>query len=185
MINPEINNRTTGFLILLLLILALHCLKPLLSYSGTRRGPCEGHLFIEIAGDIKFPGIYLFSQQANLKELIERAGGLSFETRISKSSKDITLPSGVKVIVQSDGKGNEISQLDMSAFYKFTLGIPLSLNVESEKGLTAIPGIGPELAGVIVRERSKRGGFKSLDEVMCINGIGNKLLIKIRPYLKL
>ena len=73
----------------------------------------------------------------------------------------------------------------MSAFYKFTLGIPLSLNEESEEGLTAIPGIGPGLAGVIVNERNKRGGFKDLDEIKTIYGIGEKVYKKIAPYIRL
>jgi len=59
------------------------------------------------------------------------------------------------------------------------------LNKESEEGLTSIPGIGPELAKSIVRARSERGGFKSLDEIVSIRGISNKLFKRIRPLLTL
>ena len=72
---------------------------------------------------------------------------------------------------------------EMSAFYKTTLGIPIYLNSESEMGLTAIPGIGLGLAKAIVEERTKRGGFKSLDELLSVNGIGEKLYRKVTPYL--
>jgi competence protein ComEA len=71
----------------------------------------------------------------------------------------------------------------MSAFYKITLGIPISLNKESETGLTAIPGIGPGLAKAIVRERSERGGFQHLRDVLSVKGIGPKLYEKIKPYV--
>ncbi len=74
---------------------------------------------------------------------------------------------------------------EMSAFYKTTLGIPICLNSESEMGLTALPGIGLGLAKAIVEERTKRGGFKSLGELLSINGIGEKLYGKITPYLTL
>lgn len=99
--------------------------------------------------------------------------------------KDINLSSGVKLIIQCTGEGCRLTQSEMSAFYKITLGIPISLNRESEEGLTAIPGIGPGLGKAIVQGRSKRGGFKSLDEIVLINGIGSTLYTKIRHYLSL
>jgi competence protein ComEA len=71
----------------------------------------------------------------------------------------------------------------MSAFSKLTLGIPLSLNRENEEGLTAIPGIGPAIARAIVAERTARKGFKSLDELLSVPGIGPKVYTRIAPYL--
>lgn len=73
----------------------------------------------------------------------------------------------------------------MSAFYKITLGIPISLNNESVNGLTAIPGIGPRIASSIVRERAKREGFQQMDEILSIPGIGPKLYRKAARYLTL
>jgi competence protein ComEA len=73
--------------------------------------------------------------------------------------------------------------MEMSAFSKMTFGLPISLNRENEVGLTALPGIGNSLARAIVKERQNRGGFKNLDELRDIKGIGKKLLEKIRPFL--
>ena len=73
----------------------------------------------------------------------------------------------------------------MSAFYKITLGIPISLNRESLEGLTAVPGIGPRIGGAIVRERAKRGNFKRLDEILSIPGIGPTFYRKVTRYLVL
>jgi competence protein ComEA len=75
--------------------------------------------------------------------------------------------------------------MEMSAFSKLTLGLPISLNRENEVGLTALPGIGTSLAHAIVWERQNRGGFKNLDELKDIRGIGKKLLEQIRPFLTL
>ncbi|MGD2125965.1 MAG: helix-hairpin-helix domain-containing protein, partial [Desulfobacteraceae bacterium] len=116
---------------------------------------------------------------------IKTAGGLTHGNISLKASEDFTPRSGIKVTVRSDGKECKVSHSEMSAFYKVTLGIPLSLNRESEEGLTAIPGIGAKLAKAIVVERSKRGGFKDLDEVPEIPGIGRRLYKKIRPYVTL
>ena len=185
MINSAINDRTTGFLILFLILLILQLLKPVLNRSGLHNLPCDGPLFIQIAGDVKFPGVYASCHRVSLKDLIGRAGGLSTDTDYSEVFRGVDFISGAKLTARSDGGGYRFFQSEMSAFYKLTLGIPISLDRESEDGLTAIPGIGPRLARAIVLERERRGGFKSLDDMISVNGIGHKLYKKIRPYLTL
>jgi competence protein ComEA len=185
LINSAINDRTTGFLILFLILLILQFLKPVLNRSGPHSLPCDGPLFIQIAGDIKFPGVYASCHRVSLKDLIGRAGGLSTDTDYSEAFRAVDFISGAKLTVRSDEEGHRFFQSEMSAFYKLTLGIPISLDRESEDGLTAIPGIGPRLARAIVLERKSRGGFKSLADMISVNGIGHKLYKKIRPYLTL
>lgn len=73
----------------------------------------------------------------------------------------------------------------LSAYQKMTLGISLNLNSESTEGLTAIPGIGKSLADRIVKERTKRNGFKDINELMGVSGIGEKTFLKIAPYVTL
>jgi len=185
MINPKINDKNAGFLALLLFLLIIYSLKSVLGSSRTPRPPCEEPVYIQIAGDIKNPGVYPLCPKAGLTELICRAGGLSNNSDHSEAFKDVTFSSGTKVYIRRNGQGFGFSRNEMTAFYKLALGIPVSLNRESENGLKAIPGIGPWLAKAIIRERSKRGGFKRLDELITIDGIGYKLYKKIRPSLKL
>ena len=59
------------------------------------------------------------------------------------------------------------------------------IDMETLEGLTAIPGIGPKLAGAIVREKAERDGFQRPDEILSVRGIGPTLYGKIRPNLVL
>ena len=181
--NPSSNHKTAGVLLLLLTLLVLHFLKPALIPSTPSGSKDEGHFFIQVEGDMKFPAVYAFNCQPNLTQLINRAGGLSSKRVLPEKFKDLTFSSGMKVAIRMEGVETRLYQNEMSAFYKTTLGMPIHLNRESETGLTAIPGIGLGLAKAIVDERSKRGGFKSLDELLSVNGIGEKLYKKITPYL--
>jgi len=95
------------------------------------------------------------------------------------------MTSGQKAVVVSDGIVCLVRLEEMSAHHKISLSIPLSLNRESREGLTAVPGIGFNLAGAIVRERESRGGFKTLDEITSVPGIGKTMYEKIKPYLVL
>jgi comEA protein len=61
---------------------------------------------------------------------------------------------------------------------------PLDLNTATTKQLEALPGIGDHLARSIIASRNARGGrFQSVDELLKIDGIGEKTLEKIRPYV--
>lgn len=64
-----------------------------------------------------------------------------------------------------------------------TLGI-LNLNTATEKQLEKLPAIGEKHARSIIASRNARGGrFKSLDDLLAIDGIGPKTIDAIRPYV--
>jgi competence protein ComEA len=60
---------------------------------------------------------------------------------------------------------------------------PFDLNRASATDLENIPGLGPTLAARIVEERQRQGGFRSLDDLRKVKGIGPATLERIRPFL--
>lgn len=61
---------------------------------------------------------------------------------------------------------------------------PLDLNAATEKQLEALPAVGPKHARSIMASRNARGGqFKSVDQLLEIDGIGAKTVDAIRPYV--
>ena len=61
--------------------------------------------------------------------------------------------------------------------------IRLNLNEVEERHLTLIPGIGPRLAQRIIHYRSKNAGFRNMEELMEVRGIGEKKLRNLERYL--
>lgn len=63
---------------------------------------------------------------------------------------------------------------------------PASVNVNTATldELTALPGIGEKRAQAIIDTRKQKGGFKSVDELTEVKGIGPANLEKLRPYLR-
>ena len=184
-IKSEKRDKTGGLLILLMVVLVCYGLRPVIQRTSgqTLETPCANPVFIEVAGDIRFPGVYTFCHPPVMQELLKRVGKSGSALHGPDSFKIKTFHSGHKIFLRDDGQRSIVSVMEISAYSKMTLGLPISLNRENEVGLTALPGIGKALARMIVLGRQNRDGFKSLDELKDIKGIGEKLLEKIRPYL--
>jgi comEA protein len=59
----------------------------------------------------------------------------------------------------------------------------VNINTATAQQLTVLPGVGEKLAARIVDYRQKAGGFKSVSELMNVQGIGEKNLAKIQAFL--
>lgn len=60
----------------------------------------------------------------------------------------------------------------------------LDLNAATMEDLDQLPGIGEVKARAILDERQRRGGFRSVDELQEVNGIGPATLERLRPYFR-
>jgi len=59
----------------------------------------------------------------------------------------------------------------------------VNLNQATVEQLSALPGVGAKLAGRIVEYRQKSGGFKSTQELLNVQGIGEKNFVKLQPFI--
>ncbi len=64
-----------------------------------------------------------------------------------------------------------------------TSSAPLNLNVATVAQLEVLPGIGMKVAERIVDYRQKNGGFKKIEDLMNVRGVGEKSFLKLKPML--
>ncbi|MDR2647839.1 MAG: helix-hairpin-helix domain-containing protein [Oscillospiraceae bacterium] len=62
---------------------------------------------------------------------------------------------------------------------------PVNLNTATLEQLETLPGIGPVKAEAILAYRAQRGAFSSVEQLLDINGIGEKTLEKLKPLITL
>ena len=60
---------------------------------------------------------------------------------------------------------------------------PVNLNTATAAQLEALPGIGARTAALIVEYRQKNGGFKKIEELMNVRGVGEKSFLKLKPLI--
>lgn len=59
----------------------------------------------------------------------------------------------------------------------------VNLNTASATQIASLPGIGPKTADLIVQYRLKNGGFKKIEEIMNVRGVGEKSFLKLKSRL--
>jgi competence protein ComEA len=59
----------------------------------------------------------------------------------------------------------------------------VNLNTAPAEQLERLPGVGPKTAARIIEYRQKTGGFKKIEELMNVRGIGEKAFLKMKNQL--
>jgi competence protein ComEA len=142
------------------------------------------NIAIEIAGEIPHPGTYLFPKKVTVQQALLKAGGIGGGKIGNSQVLNNTVNAGSKIVVIRDQKHIltvKLARMDPDKCIVFS--VPLDLNEVEEEHLTLIPGIGPRLAQRIIQYRSEKGGFRRIEELMEVRGIGEEKLRSLERYL--
>ena len=155
-------------------------------------------LVLDIGGAVAHPGVYWLIEGSRLDDLVQLAGGLLPSADRDRINMALVLRDGAKVSIpykQDPTQPTAPTQPILSEPEAGNGSPPdppvtaepkiLSINSATVEELQALPAIGQELAGRIVKYREGIGGFKSVEEIKQVRGIGDKLYEKIRAYLTL
>ena len=60
---------------------------------------------------------------------------------------------------------------------------PVNLNAATAVDLQTLPGVGKAMATRILEYRQKNGGFRKIEDLMNVKGIGEKSFLKLKPLV--
>ncbi len=60
----------------------------------------------------------------------------------------------------------------------------ININTATTEELQLLPGVGEARAKAVIALRKQRDGFKSVDELTLVRGIGDELLTRMRPFVR-
>lgn len=154
----------------------------------------SGNVVIHVAGAVKRPGMVELKRGSRVMDAIRAAGGAAEDAELDSLNLAEPVVDGMKITVPGPGVVAPLAGFvstpkaaRSSASKKTSLPAPnsISINSASAAQLEALPGIGPATAAKIVEYRSQAGGFRSIEELDAVKGIGPKKLEQIRPYVRL
>ena len=95
----------------------------------------------------------------------------------------VSRPAGGLTFVETGETGRTVSVPEQRSAPGMLEGEVLDLNTASQADLTRLPGIGEKKAAAILAWREEHGPFRVVEDVMSVDGIGEKILADIRPYV--
>ncbi|HEO1092283.1 TPA: helix-hairpin-helix domain-containing protein [Streptococcus agalactiae] len=137
---------------------------------------------VDVKGAVNHPGVYSLPSQSRVTDAIKRAGGLSNladskSVNLAQKLQDETViyvaQKGEKITVVEEEKANNIATQGNSKG-------KINLNKADLSSLQTISGVGAKRAQDILDYRDSQGGFKTIDGLKNVSGIGEKTLEKLR-----
>lgn len=139
-----------------------------------RPAATEG-VVVHVAGAVREPGVYRVRRGARVRDAVRRAGGATGEADLHAINLAARVEDAQQVVVPARAPEGQA-----------TVGAdgppagPVRLSTATPEQLDALDGVGPALAQRIVQERTRRGGFASVDDLAEVPGIGPKRLEALR-----
>jgi comEA protein len=90
---------------------------------------------------------------------------------------------GIAVSAAAASAQNKATTPKAAATVTATATAPVNLNTATAEQLATIPGVGPRMAERIVDYRQKNGGFKKVEDLMNVSGVGEKSFLKMKPLI--
>lgn len=159
---------------------------------------------VHVCGAVKEPGVYIMGGDARIYQAIEKAGGFDSEADENYLNQADLLLDGMKIYVptreetaKSDGEipwkiagengvpdakstgdgGEEQGETSKEG------GVPVNINTAGEAELCTLPGVGSSKAKSIIAYREKNGAYRTIEEIMNVEGIKDGVFRKIKDSI--
>ncbi|MGW2325042.1 helix-hairpin-helix domain-containing protein [Streptomyces sp. NPDC001700] len=160
-------------------------------------GPTDGagggrSVVVDVTGKVRRPGLRQLPSGARVADALKAAGGARPGADTSGLNRARPLVDGEQIVVgapanqapagpaatgPAPGPGAGPGPAAPAA------GV-ISLNSATAEQLDTLPGVGPVLARHILDYRTQHGGFRSIDELREVNGIGDRRFADLRPLVQ-
>jgi competence protein ComEA len=137
---------------------------------------------IDICGAVKKPGVIILAEGDRVIDAINRAGGLTDKADVLRINRSKYVNDGEKIIIPEIGEKIDIGVSSDSDI----IGIDkkININTATKEQLTKLDGIGESISERIIKYRQKNNGFKSIEDIKNVSGIGSNKFEQIKDSIK-
>lgn len=173
----------------IVLVIVAACVSVVIGVTRTASTPVEeipytdtvaepAALYVHVFGAVEKPGLYRLSDGSRVVDVIAAAGGLRGDADAAAVNLARRLADGEQLRVPVVGE----SAPDTPAGQAPGDG-RVNLNTADAAALDTLPRIGPAMAERILQWRADNGRFTSVDDLLAVPGIGEKMLEGLRDLV--
>ncbi|MFE1750438.1 helix-hairpin-helix domain-containing protein [Streptomyces anandii] len=146
-------------------------------------------IVVDVSGKVRDPGIHRLAAGSRVADALLAADGVKPGTDTGGLNLARFLVDGEQIVVGGPAPATGTGPTGAGTGGAGTGGAagptaPVSLNTATADQLEALPGVGPVLARHIIDYRSRHGGFRSVDELRQVNGIGDRRFADLRSLVR-
>ncbi|MEW2166115.1 ComEA family DNA-binding protein [Streptomyces sp. NPDC007084] len=162
-------------------------------------GAAGGRVVVDVGGKVRDPGLQRLPAGSRVEDALRAAGGVRPGTDTDGLNRARLLVDGEQIVVGAsappEGAGAGGAAFAGAGSAGAGAGVvggaagvgasaPVSLNTATVDQLDTLPGVGPVLARHIIDYRTAHGGFRSVDELREVNGIGDRRFSDLRDLVR-
>lgn len=141
----------------------------------------SGEVVVHVAGAVSSPGVYTLPADSRVDDAV-RAAGATADADLSQLNLAQKLADGQKITVPAAGE-TPASADNAAPSDSSQSGALININTATQEELESLPSIGEVRAQAIIAYREEHGGFRTIDELKEVSGIGEKIFADISPHI--
>jgi competence protein ComEA len=158
--------------------------------TAKRPSPERGadDVYVHVAGAVRSPGLIRLPADARVATALDRVGGPTRRADLTLVNLAARVQDGQQIVVPVKGGGAPTAATGSGSSAGSAAGaapgVKIHLSTATSEQLDEVDGIGPTLAERIIEYRDAHGGFRSIQELAEVEGIGEKRLATLREALQ-
>jgi competence protein ComEA len=151
--------------------------------EGGSAGVASATIYVHVLGAVTQPGLYLVPEGSRVVDAVSAAGGFAPEADRGAVNLARPVADGEQLVVPLIGEAPPVVVPGAAAPGGPAGDGRVNLNTADAAALDTLPRIGPALAERILRWREDNGRFTSVDDLLAVPGIGEKMLESLRDLV--
>ncbi len=141
--------------------------------------PAPASVYVHVFGAVSRPGLYRLDDGARVVDVIASAGGLAPDADESAVNLARRVSDGEQLRVPVVGEALATGETAPGVASDGRV----NLNTADVSALDTLPRVGPAIAERIIQWREDNGPFTSVDDLLSVPGIGDKMLASLRDLV--
>lgn len=137
---------------------------------------------VDICGAVKNPGVIVLKEGDRVIDAINKAGGLTDKADILRINRSKYVYDSEKIVIPEVGEDINIDSI--KELEEIGIDKKININTATKDELTKLDGIGESISERIIKYRQKNRGFKTIEDIMNVSGIGDSKFEQIKDSIK-